>query len=580
MKRIYFLLFLCLFYQISTAQEVLKIIEGTVTEDLEPLANVNIIVKNTERGVKTDQAGKYRIQANEGEILVYSYIGKKTIEIVVEDVTEFLNIDMYDKINELDEVLLTKSKRKNQKDLFNEYNTNKNLIKTAYGILDKERSGFSMKIADGEDLILGGADFTFALSSLLPGIRIVRDSTSNPLVFLPRRFSSFSAPRSVLFDVEGNIFTNTPVFIQTENIERIAIINSAGAIARYGTLAAGGLIIINTKSNNFSPTESEGNLPYDQAKLRNNFYVKDPLSNKLSLPRYLTDLQKTSGKEEAEQVYKDHQALYGHFPHYHLDAMSFFLEKLDDRAMFDKISRQIEDRFASNPTVLKALAFKYEAIGNYEMTKELYKKVLVLRPHYPQSYMNLANSYNDLGNPEQAATLFARYIYLVDEGFFQPSKIFENIMERNFNNLLKSDGLLLSGNKKVIKTKEDDFKGTRLVFEWNDGEAEFELQFVNPDGQYSTWKHTLADEPERISDEKNTGFSCEEKLIYDPSGVWQVNVKYLGNKSLTPAYLKAEIYYNYGTKEQRKEVKVFKLSAKNINQELFSIQKNQLITNG
>ena len=153
-------------------------------------------------------------------------------------------------------------------------------------------------------------------------------------------------------------------------------------------------------------------------------------------------------------------------------------------------------------------------------------------------------------------------------------------MERNFNNLLKSDGLLLSGNKKVIKTKEDDFKGTRLVFEWNDGEAEFELQFVNPDGQYSTWKHTLADEPGRISDEKNTGFSCEEKLIYDPSGVWQVNVKYLGNKSLTPAYLKAEVYYNYGTKEQRKEVKVFKLSAKNINQELFSIQKNQLITNG
>jgi len=235
--------------------------------------------------------------------------------------------------------------------------------------------------------------------------------------------------------------------------------------------------------------------------------------------------------------------------------MSFFLEKFGDRTMFDKISGHIAERFASNPTILKALAFKHESIGNHEMAKELYKKVFVLRPHYPQSYLNLANSYNDAGNPEQAATLFARYTHLVNEGFFQSSKIFDDIMVRDFNSLLKSDGLLLSRNKRVVKTKEDDFKGTRLVFEWNDGEAEFELQFVNPDGQYSTWKHTLAD-------------------------VWQVNVKYLGNKSLTPAYLKVTVYYNYGTNEQRQEVKIFKLSAKNINQEWLSIQRNSLITNG
>jgi len=405
MKRISILLFLCLFYQISVAQEVLKIIEGTVTDGLEPISNVNIIVKNTERGLKTDEAGKYRILANEGETLVYSYVGKQTIEIIVEDVTEFLNITMYDKINELDEVLVTKRKLKSQKDLFNEYNTNKNLIKTAYGILDKELSGFAMKIADGDDLILGGADFTFALSSLLPGIR-VRGDLGNPVIFLPRRFNSLLAPRPPLFDVDGNLYTQTPTFIQTENIERIAVINSAGALARYGNLAAGGLIVINTRSSNFSPTETEGGLPDDQARLRNNFYVKDPLSNKPSIPAYLTDLQSTPNKEAAKQVLESQQELYGHFPHYHLDAMSFFLEKFGDRTMFDKISGHIAERFASNPTILKALAFKHESIGNHEMAKELYKKVFVLRPHYPQSYLNLANSYNDAGNPEQAATLF------------------------------------------------------------------------------------------------------------------------------------------------------------------------------
>ena len=574
MKKTAIPLVFCLLCQMGFAQEVLQTISGTVTDGLEPLPNVNIIVKNTERGVKTNALGKYLIRVHEGETLVYSYVGKKTLEIIVEDVTKFLNIAMYDKVTELDEVRLTQGKRKSQKELFTEYNTNKDLIKTAYGILDKRRSGFSMKITEGEDLILGGTDFTFALSSLLPGIRIVTDSNSSPLVFLPRRFSSFSAPRPVLFDVDGNLFTETPVFIQTENIKRIAIINAAGAVVRYGNLAAGGVVVINTKTGNFSPTETNTDVPSDQAKLRNNFYVKEAGPIKSSIPNYLNALQNASDKDEAIKIHKGFQEQYGNFPHYHLDAMSFFLETYGDRGMFDAISSQLAESFAFNPTVLKALAYKHEAVGNHEMAKELYKMVFVLRPHYPQSYLNLANSYNDSGSPEQAATLFARYTFLVKEGFFEPSKVFEDILERDFNNVLELNGTLLSGDHRIYKTVEDDFKGTRLVFEWNDGEAEFELQFVNPKGQYSIWKHTLSEDPERISEEKKTGFSCEEKLIYEPVGDWQVNIKYLGNKRLTPSYLKATIYWNYGTNRQRKEVKVFKLSTKNINQELFVVPKS------
>jgi hypothetical protein len=60
-------------------------------------------------------------------------------------------------------------------------------------------------------------------------------------------------------------------------------------------------------------------------------------------------------------------------------------------------------------------------------------------------------------------------------------------------------------------------------------------------------------------------------------GIWQVNVTYLGNKSLTPSYLKATLYHNYGTRAQRKEVKVFKMSLKNANQELFKIASTTAI---
>jgi hypothetical protein len=63
----------------------------------------------------------------------------------------------------------------------------------------------------------------------------------------------------------------------------------------------------------------------------------------------------------------------------------------------------------------------------------------------------------------------------------------------------------------------------------------------------------------------------EELIDGSLPGSWQVNIKYLGNKSLTPTYLKASIYYNYGEVSQRKEVKLFKLSLKNVNQELFKL---------
>jgi hypothetical protein len=63
----------------------------------------------------------------------------------------------------------------------------------------------------------------------------------------------------------------------------------------------------------------------------------------------------------------------------------------------------------------------------------------------------------------------------------------------------------------------------------------------------------------------------EEPINGSLLGTWQVNVKYVGNKSLTPTYLRASIYYNYGQIAQRKEVKLFKLSLKNVIQELFKL---------
>ena len=221
----------------------------------------------------------------------------------------------------------------------------------------------------------------------------------------------------------------------------------------------------------------------------------------------------------------------------------------------------------------------YQEQGRLDKAESTLKDIFILRPNYAQSYMDMANGYRDLGKPKQAATLYARYDYLLEEGFMEnDTASFEKIIGREFNNLLllKKQVVVEAKNVNKLSIAEDNFKGTRLVFEWNDGEAEFDLQFVNPKGQYHTWKHNLLDNPEEIALEKDFGYNVKEYLVDDGAlpGTWKINVNYRGNKSLTPTYLKATIYSNYATLQQRKEVKVFKLSLKNVNYELFSLQSS------
>ena len=64
-------------------------ITGIVSDDLGPIAGVNVVVKGTIRGTTTDFDGKFTIKANDKEILILTYTGKKTIEIIISSKSEY-----------------------------------------------------------------------------------------------------------------------------------------------------------------------------------------------------------------------------------------------------------------------------------------------------------------------------------------------------------------------------------------------------------------------------------------------------------------------------------------------------------
>jgi len=61
-----------------------QIIEGTLIdgETKKMLISVNVVVKNSNKGVATDSLGKFQISIQKNDTLVITYIGRSTIQII------------------------------------------------------------------------------------------------------------------------------------------------------------------------------------------------------------------------------------------------------------------------------------------------------------------------------------------------------------------------------------------------------------------------------------------------------------------------------------------------------------------
>ncbi|WP_445752861.1 carboxypeptidase-like regulatory domain-containing protein [Polaribacter sp.] len=96
-------LLLAFVVQITFAQE--KTISGTVTEESGALPGVSVLVKGTLSGQETDFDGKYSIKAKAGDVLVFRYLGYKTVERTVGS-ANIINVKLEQESNVLDEIVV------------------------------------------------------------------------------------------------------------------------------------------------------------------------------------------------------------------------------------------------------------------------------------------------------------------------------------------------------------------------------------------------------------------------------------------------------------------------------------------
>lgn len=253
-------------------------VTGVVTDFArQPLAGVNVVVKGTSNGTATDASGSYTLNVEVGEILVFSFIGFKTVEHSVRAETT-INITLEDDSQSLEEVTINAG---------------------YYEVTQREQTGNIARITSKEISQQPVTNTLAALIGRMPGVMITQGSGLPGGSFsleIRGRNSVRIDGNDPLYLVDGVPFPSTPLMqlgtsvipgsnplnnLNPQDIESIEILKDADATAIYGSRGANGVVLITTKKGKAGKTRVDMNVS------RGISHVNTNPMEMLSLSQYL-----------------------------------------------------------------------------------------------------------------------------------------------------------------------------------------------------------------------------------------------------------------------------------------------------
>lgn len=200
------------------------LVGGKVTADGEPLPGVTILIKGTQDGTVTNANGRYELNAESDEILVFRFIGYLTEEIQVGSQSE-INVELSLDIAQLDEVVVV-----------------------GYGSQRKKEITGAISVVETEELQKSNfLNVTDRLQGRVAGVTVNTSGEPGSVGEITIRGSSFAVGSNRPLYVIDGILTDDSPNLNPNDIESIQVLKDASATAIYGNRAANGVIVITTK---------------------------------------------------------------------------------------------------------------------------------------------------------------------------------------------------------------------------------------------------------------------------------------------------------------------------------------------
>jgi len=203
-----------------------NVVKGKITDQQGlPLPGATILVKSTNKSTTTDLDGNYSIEASENDVLLFSYIGYTTKEIIVTN-QKTINVSLKEDISDLNEVVVVGYGTQKKGDVtsavakVSSKDFNQGQVKDAGQLIQGKVAGLAITNTSG--------DPTAVTSIKLRGNNTVSGAYTDPLVLID--------------GIPGALNTVAP-----EDIESIDVLKDGSAAAIYGTRGTNGVILITTK---------------------------------------------------------------------------------------------------------------------------------------------------------------------------------------------------------------------------------------------------------------------------------------------------------------------------------------------
>lgn len=235
-------------HEIHGKQDMFQVQGQVIGKDGIVLPGVTVLFKGTTIGVTTDTRGCYSmyLPARENAILIFSFVGMKTQEIVCKG-RDVINVVMEEDVTTVEEVVVTGYQTLRKSDVVGAVTTVKasDIMMPAYTSIDQmlqgrvagmmvmntsSRVGTSPKIrVRGTSTLLGNQDPLWVVDGIIQ---------PDPI--------SINTSDAMVDDLK-NILGNQISWLNPSDIETITVLKDAAATAIYGSKAANGVIVITTK---------------------------------------------------------------------------------------------------------------------------------------------------------------------------------------------------------------------------------------------------------------------------------------------------------------------------------------------
>lgn len=218
-------------------------VKGKITDESNTtIPGVNVFIIGTTQGTVSDVDGNYSLNVSIGDTLVFSFMGYKKQEAIVN--ANQLDVQLQPESFSLDEV-----------------------VAIGYGNVRRKDLTSSISTISGEEIskIPVKGNFTASLQGITSGVQVFNTSGSpgaSPTVII-RGVTSINGDPNPMYVVDGVPVGRNVNQINPQDIESVEILKDASATAIYGTQAANGVILITTKKgtmgqSNFNVSFSYG----------------------------------------------------------------------------------------------------------------------------------------------------------------------------------------------------------------------------------------------------------------------------------------------------------------------------------